>query len=204
MLGVYITGHPLKDYEEQIEKIATITSDELSHVETNEHIVDGMKVTMAGIISGKKILVTKSNKQMAFIDLEDLYGIVEVIVFPNVYERCMQSIKEDNVVVVKGTINFKEDEQPKLMAEKIFDLQSIDEVLTAPSLKISIPEDLNETEALSVLKEVLTAHKGNTPVIIKIDRTGKRFKASKDLWVNPGTLLKAKLEDIGFILEEEV
>ncbi|HZK61356.1 MAG TPA: OB-fold nucleic acid binding domain-containing protein, partial [Anaerovoracaceae bacterium] len=165
---------------------------------------DGMKVTMAGIISGKKILVTKSNKQMAFIDLEDLYGIVEVIVFPNVYERCMQSIKEDNVVVVKGTINFKEDEQPKLMAEKIFDLQSIDEVLTAPSLKISIPEDLNETEALSVLKEVLTAHKGNTPVIIKIDRTGKRFKASKDLWVNPGTLLKAKLEDIGFILEEEV
>ncbi|HZK87641.1 MAG TPA: OB-fold nucleic acid binding domain-containing protein, partial [Anaerovoracaceae bacterium] len=202
MLGVYITGHPLKDYEEQIEKIATITSDELSHVETNEHIVDGMKVTMAGIISGKKILVTKSNKQMAFIDLEDLYGIVEVIVFPNVYERCIQSIKEDHVVVVKGTINFKEDEQPKLMAEKIFDLQSIDEVLTSPSLKISIPQDLNETEALSVLKEVLAAHKGNTPVIIKIDRTGKRFKASKDLWVNPGTLLKAKLEDIGFILED--
>lgn len=204
MLGVYITGHPLKDFEDRIEKISTITSDELSHVETNEHIVDGMKVTMAGIISGKKILVTKSNKQMAFIDLEDLYGIVEVIVFPNVYERCIQSIKEDNVVVVKGTINFKEDEQPKLMAEKIFDLQSIDEVLTSSSLKISIPEDLNETEALSALKEVLTAHKGNTPVIIKIDRTGKKFKASKDLWVNPGTLLKAKLEDIGFILEEEV
>ena len=202
MLGVYITGHPLKDYEALIEKIATITSDELSHVETNEHIVDGMKVTMAGIISGKKILVTKSNKQMAFIDLEDLYGIVEVIVFPNVYERCIQSIKEDHVVVVKGTINFKEDEQPKLMAEKIFDLNLSEEVLISPSLKISVPENLNEAEALSALKEVLIEHKGSTPVIIKIVRTGKKFKASKDLWVSLSTLLKKKLKDIGFILED--
>ena len=50
---------------------------------------------------------------MAFVDLEDLYGEVEVVVFPNVYERCREAIEEDNVVVVKGKLNFKEEEMPK-------------------------------------------------------------------------------------------
>lgn len=75
-----------------------------------------MTVTMAGMIAGKKNLVTKNNKMMAFVDLEDLYGEVEVVVFPNVYERCREAIEEDNVVVVKGKLNFKEEEMPKLLA----------------------------------------------------------------------------------------
>jgi DNA polymerase-3 subunit alpha len=139
---------------------------------------------------------------MAFVDLEDLYGIVEVIVFPNVYERCMQSVRVDNVVVVKGTINFKEDEQPKLMAEKIFDLSSTHETSISHELKICIPINLNEVEAISALKEVLAAHKGNTSVFIKINKTGKKFKAGRDLWVTPEASLKLELEEMGLILME--
>jgi len=201
MLGVYITGHPLKDYEDKIEKVVTITSEELSHAEANDHVRDGMKATMAGIISSKKMLVTKSGSQMAFLELEDLYGIVEVIVFPKVYERCVQSLMVDNIIVVKGTINFKEDEQPKLMAEKIIDLKAVEEVIPGKTLKINIPQDLNETQALQSLKEMLTAHKGDMPVIIKIERTGKKFKASSDLWVENSPLLMKKLEEYGFLVE---
>ena len=59
---------------------------------------------------------------MAFIDLEDLYGVCEVVVFPNVYERCAAVCETDRVVAVKGTVNFKEDEAPKILADEILDI----------------------------------------------------------------------------------
>lgn len=201
MLGVYITGHPLKDYEETLNKLVSVTSEELTHIETNEHIVDGMKATMGGIISGRKLLVTKSNKQMAFLDVEDLYGVVEVIIFPKIYERYMEILKEDNVILIKGTINFKEDEQPKLMADRIINLKESDNKLTAKLVKITIPKDLDEIESLKKIRSIIELHKGETPVVIKIDSSNKKLKTSSDLWVNPNEMLKIKLEEAGFVLE---
>ena len=90
-------------------------------------IRDGMVVTMCGMITAKKNLITKNNKMMAFIDLEDLYGTVEVVIFPNVYERCQEIIVEDNVVTVKGKLNFKEEEMPKLLADSLAVLTSDEE-----------------------------------------------------------------------------
>ena len=201
MLGVYLTGHPLKDYEELIEKTATVTSEELLHVEANPRIRDGMKVVMAGIISSKKILVTKSSKQMAFLDLEDLYGITEVVVFPNIYERNISLIREDQIVVIKGTLNFKEDEQPKLIADGIVDIRHISGSVRETSLKIRIPQELEEGTALQKLRGILTRFPGETPVYIKIDGTNKKFKAGQDLWVRTGQSLNQELEKAGFILE---
>ncbi|MDD4583194.1 MAG: DNA polymerase III subunit alpha, partial [Eubacteriales bacterium] len=85
MLGVYITGHPLEDYADKIKRIETVTAEELIHGEENNGIRDGMNVTVAGIISARKTLITKKNNMMAFLQLEDLYGSIEVIVFPNIY-----------------------------------------------------------------------------------------------------------------------
>ncbi len=125
MLGVYLTDHPLNEYAERMEKVSTITSDDISHAEedvNSTNIKDGMSCVISGMIAGKKTLITKSNKMMAFIDLEDLYGICEVVVFPNVYERCAAATAPDKVVAVKGTINFKEDEAPKILADEILDI----------------------------------------------------------------------------------
>ena len=83
---------------------------------------DGMSCVISGMIAGKKTLITKSSKMMAFIDLEDLYGVCEVVVFPNVYERCAAVCEADRVVAVKGTVNFKEDEAPKILADEILDI----------------------------------------------------------------------------------
>ena len=197
MLGVYISDHPLKDYEEQISKLIDVTAEDLVHAADQEEtggvpaagdgpvLFDGMRATMAGIINSKKTLVTRNNKMMAFVDMEDLYGNVEVVVFPNVYERCSQLIQEDSLIVVKGTINFKEGELPKLLANEVLDLRENSrgaEIAAQKVVKIRIPEHV-ET-GLEQIREILTQHRGSTPVIIYLGKTGKAMKTKQNLWVD--------------------
>ena len=130
MLGVYLTSNPLNEYTELIKKISTVTCDEIAEAadgtsSVGSQIRDGMSVTIAGIINNKKTLITKSNKMMAFVDMEDLWGNIEVIIFPNIYERCRNLINEDQIVVIKGTLNFREEETPKLLADSVININEI-------------------------------------------------------------------------------
>ena len=138
ILGVYLTGHPLDAYKEKMSRISSITGEDLAHIEEamkseeaqmgaasgaeEQPIYDGMSCVLSGMVAGKKTLITKSNKMMAFIDLEDLYGVTEVVIFPNTYERCAELLQEDRVVAIKGTLNFKEDEAPKVLADEVLDI----------------------------------------------------------------------------------
>ncbi|MGN0710131.1 MAG: DNA polymerase III subunit alpha [Anaerovoracaceae bacterium] len=206
MLGVYLTGHPLKDYEKQIEKLISVTSEELAHADTNGTVADGMKAVVAGIISSKKILITKNNKQMAFLDIEDLYGEIEIVVFPNVYERYMQLIKEDNIIVISGTVNFKEDEMPKILADRITAIDAFGAAEQGTEgkglVKIKIPKEMDEDRSLKLIKELIISHKGNTPVMLYLEATGRKLKTNRDLWVNPD---ESFIEAIsGFVGEKNV
>ncbi|MBR0598794.1 DNA polymerase III subunit alpha [Sinanaerobacter chloroacetimidivorans] len=202
MLGVYITGHPLSDYAEKIEKLVTLTSDDLLHVEIHDEIQDGMPVTMAGMISSKKTLITKSNKMMAFLQVEDLYGSVEVLVFPNVYERSLALMKNDTVIVVKGTLSFKEEETPKVLADKIFHINDIAGKTIANVLNLTIPAEMEEAAAFAGIRSILTEHKGDTPVVITVAATKRKYKTNSDLWVSIGEILIKKLAD--FIGKENI
>lgn len=131
MLGVYITGHPLRNYADKIKAISTVTSEELNHKDGEDDdamgpetsgddgIKDGMRVIMAGMVASKRTLITKSSKMMAFVALEDLYGVSELVVFPNVYEKCSHYLQGDDVIAVRGTLNFKEGEAPSVLADEI-------------------------------------------------------------------------------------
>lgn len=150
MLGVYLTDHPLNSYREQMDKINTITSEDLAHLgnqavmegsdeaavmaesamnqqhggaDGSKQLHDGMTSILSGMIAGKKTLITKNGKMMAFLDLEDLYGITEIVVFPNVYERRMQLIEDGKVIAIRGKLNFKEEESPKILADDILPLE---------------------------------------------------------------------------------
>ena len=131
MLGVYITDHPLNEYADKIKEIVSVTSEELNRAgeETElameQGIEDGRKAIMAGMVASKKTLITKSNKMMAFLVLEDLYGVSEIVVFPNVYEKYANYLQQDSVVAISGTLNFKEDEAPKLLADAIMPLEEV-------------------------------------------------------------------------------
>lgn len=185
MLGVYLTGHPLSDYADKIEKISTITSEDIVHAEEGGDIRDGMAVTIAGMISSKKTLITKKNKMMAFVQLEDLYGTTEVIVFPNVYEAALNLLKNDAVIVVRGTVNFKEDEEPKVLADRIFGINDFNGGTVSNIVKITIPADMDENRSLSQIREIIMDHRGDTPVVITAAATNKKYKTKSDLWVDP-------------------
>ncbi len=129
MLGVYLTAHPLDDYADIIERKTSLTSRDLAEAaareEESENVSDGMEAVMAGIITAKKNLITRNGKMMAFVDMEDIYGSVEVVVFPNVFEKYSSLITEDSIIAVAGKINFKEDEVPKLLADRITGIREI-------------------------------------------------------------------------------
>lgn len=196
LLGVYITDHPLKDYADKMEAVATITSEELNHAgeeaEIGEHtdIKDGMKAVMAGMVTSKRTLITKSNKMMAFLVLEDLYGVSEVVVFPNVYERAAQYLQSDSVVAVRGTVNFKEDEAPKLLADSIEPLDSAAEANAEQKsetvdknklIKLKIPSSVDVNITLGQIKETLERHHGDVQVLIYLPE-GKILRTTRDLW----------------------
>ncbi len=185
MLGIYLTGHPLADYEEKIARISTITSDKLALAGENSDIQDGMTVTMAGMVNSKKTLLTKKNKMMAFVQLEDLFGTTEVIVFPNVYERAFNLLDNDAVIVVRGTISFKEDEEPKLLADRIFDINAFSAMPANGTVRLTIPKGFEEAKYLAEIKNIIIEHKGETPVIITAAATNKKYRTKPDLWCDP-------------------
>ena len=129
MLGLYISGHPLDEFSDVIKEIVTVYSYdfEVPEEETSNEsrLTDGTFVRIAGMVTDIKSISTKNNKMMAFVTVEDLYGQMEVIVFPNVYERFARFLSNDSQIIVEGRISVKEDEQPKILADRIRPLESI-------------------------------------------------------------------------------
>ena len=187
MLGVYITEHPLQEYWDIIDRTATVTSDELIRSQNQEEgptsFKDGDSAILVGIINSKRTLITKSNKMMAFIQLEDLVGVIEVILFPNVYERYSGLISEDRIIGVKGKLNFKEDELPKIIADTIFDIKEAEAKVARRTVKIRIPASETQSNDLESIKEILTMYPGDTPVLIYTP-DGKTLRTQSDLWVD--------------------
>ena len=126
MLGLYISGHPLEQLKEIIEKISNISTlkikeglDELEQTGKFPY-KDGQTVKFIGIINSIKKKYTKNNKIMAFLNVEDLYGNIEVIVFENCYQMSANSLIEDNIVLIEGRLSIKEEEQNiTILASKI-------------------------------------------------------------------------------------
>lgn len=116
ILGIYISGHPLESVENELKKYINATSIKISD---NENMSDGKIVTVGGIITEKKIKLTKSMRTMMFIKLEDLYGDIEVILFPNIYEKYSDKLFYDSPILITGSVNVRENEIPKIICDKL-------------------------------------------------------------------------------------
>ena len=121
VMGVYLSGHPMEEYEERWRKgISRTTLDFQLDEETGRtRVHDGVKETIGGIIAGKTIKYTKNNKTMAFLTIEDLAGTVEVVVFPRDYEKYQQYLTEENKVFVQGRVSEEDDAASKLICEAV-------------------------------------------------------------------------------------
>ena len=130
MLGLYISGHPLDNLRTQIEKESSINTAKMRMLheeeegEVQENIVDfkdGQAVTLVGVISSVKKKYTKTNKIMAFLTVEDLYGQAEIILFENCYQMCSNILLNDKIVKIEGRLSVREDEDTKIVANRIYE-----------------------------------------------------------------------------------
>ncbi len=122
VLGIYLSGHPLEEYEEKWRRnISAVTADFLIEEESGAvKVKDNQSVVIGGMITDKKIKYTKNNKTMAFLSVEDLLGTVEVIVFPKDYEKSSALLNEDTKVFIRGHASVEEDKDGKLICEQIY------------------------------------------------------------------------------------
>lgn len=121
VLGVYVSGHPLENYMEVLRK--NTTTDTLAFQldeETNEvKVTDGETVVLGGLLAGITRKPTKNNTTMAFLTLEDIFGTVEIILFPRDYEKYRTLLTEDAKVLIKGRVSAEEDKAAKLICTEI-------------------------------------------------------------------------------------
>ena len=180
VLGIYLSGHPLEDYEAKWRKnISAVTADFLLDEETNEvKVKDNEVVIVGGMITEKTIKYTKNNKTMAFITLEDLVGTVEVIIFPKDYEKYHHLLNEDEKVFIRGRANVEEEKDGKIICEQIY---SFDDTKRELWLQFETKEAFEEKE--QQLYEMLHDSDGKDSVVIYISsiKAMKRLPESQNV-----------------------
>ncbi|HHY70700.1 MAG TPA: DNA polymerase III subunit alpha, partial [Thermoanaerobacterales bacterium] len=180
MLGIYLSGHPLLEFEDELSKNVTFY---IGNKVDESNIQDNMQVIVGGIITGINTKTTKNDKMMAFINIEDLTGTMEAIVFPTVFEKYKALLLPDSKVYVKGRVNYKEDESPKLIVEELRPLEKNDMggVLV---FSVSSQDNVNVND----LKELISMYAGKTQVVIHLEGTDRSFLLDKKVEVTADSL----------------
>ncbi|MDO4618085.1 MAG: DNA polymerase III subunit alpha [Clostridia bacterium] len=199
--GIYLSGHPMEEYQNIATKISgginlgmilTAGNDE----ENTSDIKDGQKVTLAGIITARKDKTTKSNKRMAFLRFEDLYGGVEILVFPKIYDELSGMLNEEAIIVVDANVSLREDEEPKLLLEKAYPIESYSVPKKTPEgKKLFIKMGTKNKETLTKTLAILKKYNGDTPVVIFIADTKERLSVPNEYFVEAKEELIKELSD---------
>ena len=215
VLGVYVSGHPFekfmpyfKDRTFNCSMLNNYLEDDETGVKTYSDLQDGMPVTMGGMIGAYKKLKTRTGSFMAFVTVEDLYGSVECVCFPKIYDKMRSFLEQDKVVSLTGKISIDEEKAPVIIVEKIWEFsteekaektvvakQEREQAATAPVRKTDKDKTLwlnitaMDEADVEELMETLTFYEGETQVIFVKD--GKKLMCSEK--VTPNNALMAEL-----------
>ena len=185
MTGLYISGHPLDEYEKSL-KVMTSTTIEtifqsyeaiMDGLGDDDHLIqDNQRVILGGILAEVNQKVTRNNSIMAFLKLEDLTGVIEVVVFPKTLDKVRNLINLDSMVVINGRVNIKEDEEPKLICESIEPLEKVN------SDKVYIRvDDLQMAKAMKQkLIDVVSEYKGDSALYVFTANDRKNYRMPRD------------------------
>lgn len=205
MAGMFLSGHPVAEYDETAKAIRADKIGDLLEYDgsKNARYKDGDKVRVIAIVTRVKLKTTKSNTIMAFVTVEDKYGCIEMLVFPQVLSEYGRCIAEGNVLEILATINYKEDEETKLLCNKAV-------VASKKPPQSAIKKD-NNTRGIKTLyikvdsmtsplykraENILQIFEGNTPVVFRTLKENKVLKAPKSLWVDLNKPMVAELKHI--------
>lgn len=176
LLGLFVTAHPLDDVQEHLNKIARPIK--------NVGSAKG-ETTIGGVVTRIQKILTKKGEAMAFVDVEDKTGGIEVLLFPKVWATCQDMINSDEILLFSGKVSDK-DGVPKFLAESVkrFDMADIPQPVAAaktntPTVTIKIPDNVSQ-EIFTELKNLFELHPGNMDVnlIIKAQKIKTPFKVS--------------------------
>jgi DNA polymerase-3 subunit alpha len=189
MLGFYVTGHHLARYAHYLKRFASSSTATLTERKDTEEI------KVVGLIAKIKQTTTRvKQEKMAILKLEDLEGLVEVLVFPAAYQKVCRYIQPNTVVLVKGRLNLKED-TPKIIANDLFPVDEVYKLITALNINLSgIRENLFES-----LKDLLVSSRGNIPIYMHLDSSAKsriQLVVNEELFVAPSEKLLQDIEDL--------
>ncbi len=187
VLGVYVSGHPMDEYRDLWTKnITNMTSDfELDEETGRTKVEDSARVIVGGMISGIKVKMTKNGKSMAYMTLEDPAGTVEVVVFPKPFMEYRKDMTEDNKVFISGTVDLRDEENGKVLCNKIIAFDSIpkDCWIKFPNKQAYID---SEKELLNIIK----ASDGNDRIIVycEAEKAKKYLPLSMTIKADQSTL----------------
>lgn len=195
--GVYISGHPLDEYTEELSRLAVSSRllEELSESDPEALMrYDQRSVAMGGLIAEKRMKATKNGSMMAFVQLEDLYGVTEVLVFPKTYERVSAMLVPETAVLMQGRLSVREDEAPKLLLESVQPLKGAKpaperaprrERGSAPPGPRRLYLKLTAAQRDNVL-QILRQTPGGICVMLYMADEKKTYQAPREYWVDEG------------------
>jgi DNA polymerase-3 subunit alpha len=187
-LGLYITGHPLTEY-------LSIYGKGVSNTLEIKEGQDNQQVKVAGIVSGYKKIFTKTGKPMAFVELEDMYGTVEVVVFTEQFLKHLSKLSSDEPIIVSGRISLKEEEEAKVVCQEIFNIDEFERtsVVTGKKLYIRLNYD---GDLIDKLTRILEMAKGDEEVFFYFADKKKVIKFLNKVAISP-TLVECLGEIVG-------
>ncbi len=180
VLGIYVSGHPLDDYLDTIKKnVTSFSYDFIIDEETDRpKVEDGSVYTIGGMITSKTVKSTRTNSLMAFIMLEDMFGTIEIIIFPRDFEKYKHMLELDNKVFIRGRTTIEEDKDAKLICQEIIPFEAVPKELWVRF------DDLAQFQsAEQELFSMLEGYEGKDSVIIycKEEKIMKRLPKSRDV-----------------------
>jgi DNA polymerase-3 subunit alpha len=191
-LGFYVTGHPLASYRELLADFATHASTGL------EEPASGTDVAVGGVITDRRRRKSKKGAWWASFQLEDLDGLVEVLVFPKAYETCSALLENDRAVLVSGRVE-NDDDRPRILAEEITPLDELRERRAqAVQLRLDAAE-LDDDEVVARLRRAVESHRGDVALYLEVVRPGgfrMLARAEANLRVAPSRALSLALEQV--------
>lgn len=200
MTGIYISGHPLMEFKDILDMIGTRTSQlkESDEITGNTQVNDGQRIRLGGIIDSIKKRTTKTNNIMATVTIEDLYGTLNLVVFPNTLQKYSNLIYEGSVVCVGGKISVKEEDDPEILVEEIIDLNEYGKKLKNSIKGVNINVLTMSANESKQLLMTLKKYSGKIPVYITISG-GRRMIANIDYYVNNDKNLIEELNNLTFV-----
>lgn len=191
--GVYLSGHPLEEYKDVLDamnvntfRIASVKDDE-----GERDYFDGRSVELLGILTSVRKRATRMKKLMANAVLEDLYGTIEMVVFPTVLSTYEDFLTEDSIVTIKGKVDIVENEDPQIIVESVSAYSRPDKAFAGKTLYVKIPRD--STIGMEELKKIIRTCPGRDPIVVYNEKTKERFKTGGMLCVQYTQTLMERL-----------